>query len=87
MEALRRAGRQLNRKKFISAIESIRNYDLGIDNPLSFGADDHQGLDRVYFTMIRDGGFELITDWHKVAAFQAKQKGERSGDNHETAFK
>ncbi len=62
-EGLRRAGKNLNRDQFIDAIESIGNYDLGIDNKLSFSPTDHQGLDRVYFTQIQNGKFVLITDW------------------------
>lgn len=57
VEGLRRAGRQLNREKFISAIESIHNLDLGIANLLSFSKNDHQGLERVYFTHLKDGKF------------------------------
>ncbi|MCG6893768.1 MAG: ABC transporter substrate-binding protein [Desulfobacteraceae bacterium] len=59
-EGLRRAGRALNREGFIEAIESIRNFDLGIDNPLSFSARDHQGLERVYFTRLERERFVLL---------------------------
>jgi ABC-type branched-subunit amino acid transport system substrate-binding protein len=55
VEGLKRAGRDLDREKFIEAVESIRNFDLGIANTLSFSPGDHQGLDRVYFTQIRGG--------------------------------
>jgi len=55
VEGLKRAGRDLDREKFIEAVESIRNFDLGIANTLSFSPGDHQGLDRVYFTQIKDG--------------------------------
>jgi branched-chain amino acid transport system substrate-binding protein len=57
VEGLRRAGRQLDREKFIQAIESIRHLDLGIDNLLSFSSQDHQGLERVYFTHLENGKF------------------------------
>ena len=57
VEGLRRAGRQLDREKFIQAIESIHQLDLGIDNLLSFSAQDHQGLERVYFTHLENGKF------------------------------
>jgi len=57
VEGLQRAGRQLDRKKFIRAIESIRQFDLGIDNLLSFSSRDHQGLEQVYFTHLEDGKF------------------------------
>ena len=59
---LRRAGPDLNRESFIRAIESIRDYDLGIANTLSFSPFDHQGLERVYFTRIEGGRFVLIED-------------------------
>ncbi len=57
VEGLKRAGPDLDREKFIKAIESIHNLDLGIDNPLSFSTFDHQGLERVYFTHLKDGKF------------------------------
>ena len=60
IEGLRRAGPELDRETFINAIESIRDYDLGIANTLSFSDSDHQGLERVYFTDFRDGHFLLI---------------------------
>ncbi|MFO7555926.1 MAG: ABC transporter substrate-binding protein [Desulfobacterales bacterium] len=66
VEGLKRAGRNLNRERFIDAIESIQNYDLGIANTLTFSPTDHQGLERVYFTLIQDGKFVLITDWQKI---------------------
>ena len=60
VEGLTRAGKHLNRERFIDAIESLRNYDLGIANPLNFSPTDHQGLERVYYTRIRNGQIELI---------------------------
>jgi ABC-type branched-subunit amino acid transport system substrate-binding protein len=62
VEGLMRAGRDLNREAFIRAIESIRDYDLGIANPLSFSPFDHQALERVYFTRIEGGRFVLIEE-------------------------
>ena len=62
VEGLRRAGRQLDRESFVRAIESIRDYDLGIANPLSFSPQDHQGLERVYFTKIEGRRFVLLED-------------------------
>ncbi len=61
VEGLRRAGPDLTRENFISAIETIENYSLGIANPLNFSAQDHQGLEKVYFTQIRGGKLELVT--------------------------
>ena len=59
-EGLERAGRDITREKFINAIESINHYDLGIQNSLTFGKNDYQGLDEVYYTMIKNGELVLI---------------------------
>lgn len=66
VEGLRRAGRNLNRAKFIDAIQSIQNYSLGIANTLSFSPTNHQGLERVYFTIIEGGRLVILTDWKKL---------------------
>ncbi len=60
VEGLKRADHDITREKFIRAIESINDYDLGILNKLTFGKDDYQGLDRVYFTKIQNGELFLI---------------------------
>ena len=60
VEGLKRAGRLITREGFIQAIESIHQFDLGILNPISFGKNDYQGLDRVYFTRITQGEPVLI---------------------------
>ncbi len=60
VEGLKRAGSDITREKFIKAIESINNFDLGILNKLTFGRDDYQGLDQVYFTKIKKGELILI---------------------------
>jgi len=62
VEGLKRAGVRLTREKFINAIETITNYDLGIANKLSFSPEDHQGLDRVYFTKIQGNRFILLNN-------------------------
>jgi ABC-type branched-subunit amino acid transport system substrate-binding protein len=66
VEGLQRAGRDLTRESFVEAIESIRDFSLGIANTLSFSPHDHQGFERVYFTKLQKGNFELITDWEEI---------------------
>ncbi|MEJ2639008.1 MAG: ABC transporter substrate-binding protein [Desulfosarcinaceae bacterium] len=60
VEGLKRAGRDLDREGFIHAIESIHSLDLGVASPLSFNASDHQGLERVYLTYVKDGFFQWL---------------------------
>ena len=60
VEGIKRAGPDITREKFIKAIESIQEYDLGIQNSLSFGKNDTQGLDDVYYTVIHNQELVLI---------------------------
>jgi len=63
VEALRRAGPQLTRASFRQALESLRNFDLGIGAALTFGPERHQGLDSVYFTRVEGDRWVPIADW------------------------
>jgi ABC-type branched-subunit amino acid transport system substrate-binding protein len=64
VEGLRRAGRNPTRREFRRALESLRNFDLGIGAPLTFGPERHQGLDNVYFTRVEKDRWVPITDWN-----------------------
>jgi ABC-type branched-subunit amino acid transport system substrate-binding protein len=63
VEALRRAGPNPTRSGFRQALESLRNFDLGIGAALTFGPERHQGLDNVYFTWVENGRWSPVTDW------------------------
>ncbi len=60
VEGLRRCGGNLTREGLIEALESIRDYSAGIGAAVTFGGNDHQGLDKVYLTAIEDGNFIFI---------------------------
>ena len=60
IEALRRAGRDITREGFIRALESIREHYVGIGAVINFGPHDHQGIDKVYLTEVRNGKLELL---------------------------
>jgi len=62
-EALRRAGNNPTRASLRQSLESLRDLDLGIGAPLSFGPERHQGLDSVYFTRVEGDHWVPITDW------------------------
>jgi branched-chain amino acid transport system substrate-binding protein len=68
VEGLERAGPDLNREGFIDALESIRDFPLGLDINIAFSPNDHQGLDRVYFTRLENGQFSLIKNWADIKA-------------------
>jgi hypothetical protein len=53
------------RTKLRQTVESIKNLDLGIDAPISFGPDKHQGLERVYYTTLQGGEIVPLTSWQQ----------------------
>ena len=63
VEILRRMGPDLRRSRIRGVVESIEHLDLGIDTPVSFGPDRHQGLDKVYYTVPSGGRFVPLEDW------------------------
>lgn len=76
VKGLRAAGRNLTRERFIRGIESVRDFQLWPGVHVSFGPDDHQGLEQVYFTWLQDGRFRLLKNWRQVAAAWKREKSE-----------
>lgn len=60
IEALRRTGRDITREGFIRALESIKEHYVGIGAIINFGPQDHQGIDDVYLTEVRNGQLQLL---------------------------
>ncbi len=65
VEILEKMGPPFERKRLKQAAESIDRFDIGIGVPVSFGAERHQAIDRVYFTVVRNGRFEPLQDWKR----------------------
>jgi branched-chain amino acid transport system substrate-binding protein len=60
-EALRRAGPDLDTEKLVTALEAMKEIDLGIGAPLSFGPDEHQASHKVWGTALQpDGTYRQI---------------------------
>lgn len=57
VEILRRLGPDFHRNRVKTAVEAIKDYDLGIGVPVSFGPDRHQGMSDVFLTTVEDGRF------------------------------
>ncbi len=55
VEGLRRAGPKPTRDALIAALEGIDALDLG-GITIGYAPDDHQGIERIFVTEIRDGG-------------------------------
>jgi branched-chain amino acid transport system substrate-binding protein len=56
IQALKRAGPQLDTEKLIDNLESMRNLDLGLGTPLSFGRAEHQASHKIWGTALDESG-------------------------------
>ncbi len=57
VEGLKRAGKDLDREKFIDALEKIHGLDVGLGKgmELSYSPTDHLGFHKVFFGIIKNG--------------------------------
>ena len=63
VEILRRIGDDPQRSQLEDAVFSIRDFDLGIGEQVSFGPDRRQGLQRVYYTVVENDRFVTLDNW------------------------
>lgn len=64
VEGLRRSGPELDRERFVDAMESIENWDSGgIVPPISFSAADHHAQTAGFICELQDGRFRGLSDW------------------------
>jgi ABC-type branched-subunit amino acid transport system substrate-binding protein len=56
IQALRKAGPQLDTEKLIDVLENTRNLDLGLGAPLTFGRAEHQASHKIWGTALDDSG-------------------------------
>lgn len=68
VKGLRRAGKDVTREKFITAIESIHDMNVGLGPRLvlNYSATDHKGFDSVYPTVVKNGQAVVLTDWSSL---------------------
>ena len=65
VEALRRLGGQPSRDRIEQAMFTLRDFDVGIGERVSFSPDRRQGLLGVYYTVVDDGRFVPLNDWQE----------------------
>jgi ABC-type branched-subunit amino acid transport system substrate-binding protein len=62
-EIVKRMADDPRRERIPEVMNTIRDFDLGIGERVTFGPDRHQGLNTVYFTTVVNGRLQLIRDW------------------------
>ena len=63
VEILRRMGDEPSRSDLPRAVLTLRDFELGISEKVSFSEDRRQGLQQVYYTVVDDGRFVTLHDW------------------------
>ncbi len=63
VEILRRLKGRPSRRGLEAAVFSVRDFDLGIGEAVSFGPERRQGLQKVYYTVVEGGRFVTLNDW------------------------
>src|SRR6476660_149549 len=56
VDALKRNGPQLDTERLVATLESMRDLDIGLGTPVSFGQSRHQGVNKVWGTQIDENG-------------------------------
>src|SRR5262252_5441760 len=56
LEGLKRAGRPLDTEKLVEALESVRDFDMGLGAPITFGPTEHQGVHKIWGTQLNEYG-------------------------------
>ena len=54
--ALRRNGADLDTEKLVQTLENLRDLDIGLGTPVSFGQSEHQGVHKVWGSQLDENG-------------------------------
>ncbi len=63
VEILRRMDGRPERGRFRTVLDGLVNYDIGLEERVTFGPGRNQGLHAVYFNQVRDGRLVPLEDW------------------------
>jgi branched-chain amino acid transport system substrate-binding protein len=56
IEALKRNGPQLDTERLVETLENLRDFDMGLGTPVTFGRTEHQGVHKVWGTQLDANG-------------------------------
>ena len=62
-EVLRHLEEPPTRQALERAVFAVQNFDLGVGEPISFGPQRRQGMQRVYYTVVDGDRFVTLEDW------------------------
>ena len=62
IEGLRRAGAALDTEKLVAALETMKDFDLGVGSKIGFSTSEHQALHKIWGTQLDETGhYKAIT--------------------------
>jgi ABC-type branched-subunit amino acid transport system substrate-binding protein len=62
VEALKRNGPQLDTERLVDTLENLRDFDMGLGTPVTFGRNEHQGVHKVWGTQLNATGHYQAID-------------------------
>src|SRR5271166_1180507 len=62
VEALKRNGPQLDTERLVETLENLRDFDMGLGTPVTFGRTEHQGVHKVWGTELDATGHYQAID-------------------------
>ena len=63
VEIFSRMGDNIDKTRLKDVIEGIKDFDIGIDTPISFSQQKHDGLNKVYYTTVKQNRFVPLESW------------------------
>lgn len=66
VEALRIAGRDLDREKLVDALHKLNNWNEGITHNVTYTPTDHQGQKSVFISKCENGKAIALTEWMEI---------------------
>ena len=62
VEALKRNGPQVDTERLVDTLENLRDFDMGLGTPVTFGRTEHQALHKVWGTQLDATGHYQAID-------------------------
>lgn len=66
VEVLKRLGNNITTESFAREAEKLKNWDTGLGLKMTFTSTNHDGSKMAYFSIVKGGKLEKLTDWMEV---------------------
>lgn len=63
---MKRLGNDITTESFIKEAEKLKNWDTGLGLKITFTSTNHDGSKMAYFSVVKGGKLEKLTEWTEV---------------------